>query len=139
MSTNDQIKHHLLVKKEQHATHSEVIFWLRNHGVNVSERTLARRLKDWGFQQNSTAPASIELISRIHHLFHRTLWPDSKIASKLSEEFGLKVTENQVQEIRLKKRWLRRTLDPTERIQGQFETKQHVHDTFHKGSGRSYG
>jgi hypothetical protein len=139
MSTIDEFKHHILVQKEQHATHSEVNLWLRNHGINVSERTLARRLKDWGFQQNATTQASSELISRIDHLFHRTMWSDSKIASQLSEEFSEKVTENQVQEIRLKKRWLRRTPDPAERIQRQLETKRHVHDTFHEGSGRSYG
>jgi hypothetical protein len=73
MSTIDEFKHHILVQKEQHATHLEVILWLRNHGVNVSERTLARRLKDWGFQQNFTSSASSELISCIDYFFYQTL------------------------------------------------------------------
>jgi hypothetical protein len=72
-----------------------------------------------GLPPKADGPASSDLISRIGDLYHRTLWRDARIAKELPEELGLKVTRNQVHEIRLEKGRLRRTPDPN--------------------SGRSYG
>lgn len=139
MSTIDCFQTDIIELKIKGNKNSEVIAWLYSRGVTVSERTLKRRLQQWGHRQNTNAPTSLDLISRVDDLYHHTLWNDTKIAAKIAEESGLHVTENQVQEIRLKKRWLRRTCDPTERVERQLETEQHVQELFHHGSGRSYG
>jgi len=65
-----------------------------------------------GLPPKADGPASSDLISRIGDLYHRTLWRDARIAKELPEELGLKVTRNQVQEIRLEKGRQRRTPDP---------------------------
>ena len=128
MSTIDDFKEDIISSFTEGSTHPQLLEWLQTRNVSISESTLRRRLEQWGCRRKAHGPASSDLISRIDDLYHRTLWPDTRIAKELSEELELTVTRNQVQEIRLKKGWLR-----------QLETKQQVHDLFHTGSGRSYG
>jgi hypothetical protein len=123
MSTIDNFKEDIISSFIEGSTHPQLLEWLQTRGVSVSESTLRHRLEQWGCRRKANGLVSSDLISRIDDLYHRTLWQDTRITKKLSEELGLKVTTNQVQEIRLKKGWLRRTPDPNKRVEGQLKTK----------------
>src|SRR2546423_2270262 len=121
MSTIDNFKEDIIASLTEGSTHAQLLEWLQTRGIGVSESTLRRRLEQWGCRRKANGPASSDsfLASTTST---RTLWSDTRIAKALSEELGLKVTRNQVQEIRLGKGWLRRTPNPNERVERQLET-----------------
>jgi hypothetical protein len=64
---------------------------------------------------------------------------DSEIAAKLAEEDGLKCTFNQIQEIRLAERLLRKNRSETDRVTSKATTQHLIKEYILTGSGRSYG
>src|SRR5271155_3028937 len=80
-------------------------------GIRVSLSTLSCQLRDWDLRRHTKVTVSDEFAERVNFLFHHTLFSDSQIASKMTDEDGLEISDDQVQEIRLLFGWNRqRTL-----------------------------
>jgi len=105
----------------------------------TTKRTLERRLKAWGCNRNTKVPASAIPVSRVRDLFHVNLLSDGEIAAKLAEEDGLECTSNQIQEIRLAERLLRRNRSETDQVTSRVTTQHLIKEYVLTGSGRSYG
>ena len=103
--------------------------------VSVPQRTLERRLKAWGCNRNTKVPASAIPVSRVRDLFHVNLLSDGEIAAKLAEEYGLECTSNQIKEIRLAERLLRRNRSETDQVTPKATTQHLIKEYVLTGSG----
>jgi hypothetical protein len=83
-----QITH---MKRDGH-TYNQVLAWLKEQGIHTSITTLKRRLQTWGIREHTEVEISDALAERVNWLFHHTLYDDSQIAIKITEEVGLKVS-----------------------------------------------
>jgi hypothetical protein len=97
-------------------TNKEIVQELLQRGFLTSPRSLARRLKIWGFRRHSGArgtntPASEALINAVNDLFYHTLLNDTQIAARLLKK-GHQITARQVRSIRQRSGWLRVTSGP---------------------------
>ena len=81
-------------------------------GIRVSLSTLSCQLRDWDLRRHTKVTVSDEFAERVNFLFHHTLFSDSQIASKMTDEDGLEISDDQVQEIRLLFGWNRQNLTP---------------------------
>ena len=61
----DDFEEDLIQMKIRGSTQEELLTWLNNHGVVVSERTLRRRLRLW--QEESPSSDNEQLINLIDH------------------------------------------------------------------------
>ena len=133
------------LKKDGH-THNELLLWLQEKGIHISDRTLKRRLQIWGVPSRcrptevdlNSGDRADELAERVNYLFHHTLLSDSQIAIKIAEEDGLQSSANQVQEIRLLFGWYRQNVTATQSVAHQQLTQQYVGQLV-AGEGRSFG
>src|SRR5271156_7068525 len=96
------------------ATQDDMLIWLYQKGVQVSLRTLRRRLTDWDVKKREFScvkddAAIDQLIKEVNHLFHtQPTYSDAQIACRISEDHGLHSTSSQIKQIRLQHGWLRR-------------------------------
>jgi hypothetical protein len=118
-------------------THQQLRDWLaRQHGVDVAERTLKLRFKEWGLTRRETAltPVALESIST---LFHTTTDNDDDIARALVAQ-GIAVSGRQVKRTRLSQGWRRRNNLPTQQEEQRQSTADAVTSAL-TDAGRSYG
>ena len=95
--------------EQRFATHTyqQLVKWLIDeHRIAVTEKTLRRRLKEWGLFHREAAltPTTLESISS---LFHTTTENDNDIAATLTAQ-GIPVSGRQVKRARLSQGWRRR-------------------------------
>jgi hypothetical protein len=89
-------------------TQGQILIWLSQQGVTVSERTLRRRIKAWQASRGTTVRSNDvrfkQLVKAVNHLFHHNpTYSDTRIAQRLRDN-GLYITGRQVKTIRLKQR-----------------------------------
>ena len=98
-----------LIQMATTTTYEDMLTWLHQEGVEVSRRTLARRLVLWNAQKlqistvNVRNEAAIEQLTQaVDHLFHtQPTYTDTQIAKRLQEDHDIQTTTHQVKEIRL--------------------------------------
>jgi len=80
--TIDDFEEDLIHMKIRGSTQEELLTWLDNRDVIVSERTLRRRLKLW--QEEPSSSDSEQLINLIDYLFHtQPTYSDDLISRRL--------------------------------------------------------
>jgi hypothetical protein len=73
----DNFQTNLTLMKQQGHTNTELLSWLKQHGITASSRTLDRRLRKWGVRRKATAQIDDQLAERVNWLFHHTLLNNS--------------------------------------------------------------
>src|SRR5271155_4130630 len=127
------------------ATQDDMLIWLYQKGVQVSLRTLQRRLADWdvkrgGFSHVKDDAAIDQLIKEVNHLFHsQPTYSDAQIACRIADDHGLHSTSHQIKQIRLQHGWLRRNNDLEDAQAQQVETADYIQNLLHNGQTRQYG
>jgi len=134
----DNFQTNLTLMKQQGHTSTELLSWLKQHGVTASPRTLDRRLRKWGVRRKATAQIDDQLAERVNWLFHHTLLNDSQIANRIIEEDGLITSQNQVKEVRQLFGW-RRNQNSDSTSSQQLTTQRHVQSLIQQGPGRTFG
>ena len=87
----DDFEEDLIQMKIRGSKQEELLTWLNNREVIVSERTLRRCLKLW--QEESPSSDSEQLINLINHLFHtQPTYSDDLISRRLKEDYNLQAT-----------------------------------------------
>src|SRR4051794_16340188 len=84
----DNFQTDLTLMKQQGHTNTELLNWLKQHGITTTSRTLERRLRKWGVRRKAAAQIDDQLAERVNWLFHHTLLDDSQIANRITEEDG---------------------------------------------------
>src|SRR5271154_6341218 len=107
-------------------TQGQILIWLSQQGVAVSERTLRRRLEAWQASRGTTVRSNDvrfeQLVEAVNHLFHHNpTYSDARIAQRLRGD-GLHTTGRQVKTIRLKQGWYRHVDDVAAALGIQSET-----------------
>ena len=96
-------------------TQHEILSWLAEEGIIVSQRTFKRILQAWSTQSNSTRLRirlqDPSIPTAVHDLWSRDQLSDAQIAEVLTAR-GTALSTLQVQEIRLKHKWHRRNDNP---------------------------
>jgi hypothetical protein len=72
--------------KQQGHINTELLDWLKQHGIATSSTTLERRLREWGVRRKAATQIDDQLTERVNWLFHHTLLDDSQIASRIIED-----------------------------------------------------
>jgi hypothetical protein len=94
-------------------THRQLRDWLVDqYEVNVSERTLKLRFKEWGLTRRGSA-LTPDAVESIFTLFHTTTDNDEEIARALTAQ-GIAASPPQVKEVRLSRGWRRRNNLPAQ-------------------------
>ncbi|KAE8378784.1 hypothetical protein BDV26DRAFT_291905 [Aspergillus bertholletiae] len=99
----------IIIAKFKDGTSAESIslYLLSNHDVTVAEKTIRRRLLEWGVRRNSQICDTPLLRERISVLFHTCCLPDQDILHILQQE-GHDINECSLTRIRRKMGLLRR-------------------------------
>jgi hypothetical protein len=136
--TIDDFEEDLIHMKIRGSTQEELLTWLDNRDVIVSERTLRRRLKLW--QEEPSSSDSEQLINLIDYLFHtQPTYSDSLISQRLKEDYNLQATARHIKTIRLRNNWLRRCNDLEANQAQQAEITHLIHELLREGQIRQYG
>ena len=140
MATIDDFQEQLLAMKAAGKTHPEMLSWLGTKDVDTSLATIGRRFRDWGIRKKTSFPTTDELIAKVKDLYtHEWHLSDEQIARRCTDEAGNGPTANQVRDIRLKYRFVRRVTITEESAEKTVSTRQHVYELITNGPGRSYG
>jgi hypothetical protein len=125
--------------KQRFTTHTyqQLVKWLIDeHRIIVTEKTLRRRLKEWGLfhREAVLTPTALESIS---FLFHTTTDNDDDIAATLTAQ-GIPISARQVQRARLSQGWRRRNRLAEQQEEQRRTTADAVANALASG-GRNYG
>src|SRR6266516_507185 len=115
MATIDDFQDKLLAMKAAGKTHPEMLSWLGTKDVDTSLATIGRRFKDWGIRKKTSFLTTDELIAKVKDLYtHKWHLSDEQVARRCTDEAGNRPTVNQVRDIRLKHRFVRRVTGQSE-------------------------
>jgi hypothetical protein len=80
-----------LIQMATTTTYEDMLAWLHHEGVEVSRRTLARRLVLWNAQKQVINEAAIEQLTRaVNHLFYtQPTYTDTQIVKRLQEDHDI--------------------------------------------------
>jgi hypothetical protein len=134
----DDFQTTLTLMKQQGHTNTELLEWLKQHGITTSSGTLERRLRKWRVRRRAATQIDDQLAERVNWLFHHTLLDDGQIASRIIEEDGLAISQNQVREVRKLFGW-RRYQNYDSISSQQLTTQRHVQSLIQQGPGRTFG
>ena len=73
----DDFQTNLTLMKQQGHTNTELLDWLKQHGITTSSATLERRLRKWRVRRKAATQIDDQLAERVNWLFHHTLLNDS--------------------------------------------------------------
>ena len=144
-TTIDYYAPQLIQMATMNATQDDMLSWLYQNGVQVSLRTLQRRLADWDvknreFSRVKDDAAIDQLTKEVDHLFHtQPTYSDAQIACRIAEDHGLHSTSSQIKQIRLQHSWLRRNNDFEAAQAQQAETTDFIQNLLQNGQTRQYG
>jgi hypothetical protein len=141
MAPIDEYQQQITAWKEESLTDSEIIGRLYDNGVEISQRTLSRRLQTWGVRKHTNVAVTDAIVERVQELYLQNLFSDAQIASRIIDEAGNSPTANQVKQIRLERGLQRRVQrhDPQISASRSEATQAAVTHLFHEGGGRSFG
>jgi hypothetical protein len=137
--TIDDYKLQLVELHTLQSTDQELLEWLEAHGITISRSTLTRKLREWNLKRKTTIPLTPALEARIDELFRHSTKSDSQIAKAIKDEDGLSVTANQIKEVRLRQRNLRRLNSSVEQNAHRVQTQHALETLVLHGSGRRFG
>ena len=95
----DQYHYQITALQHHGFTQYQLLEWLRAEGVDISERTLRRRLAQWAIRKCTTASDDV-VIPHVFALSHYTSLTDSDIATQIYLKHRIQTTENQVRKLR---------------------------------------
>jgi hypothetical protein len=131
----DEIERRVLVQKQRH---KDIVKWLAEQGCQTTTQTLLRRCRLWGASRRPTVSSDDPLlIAAIQEQFSSTFDNDSTISKTLNAR-GIQTSRNQVNEIRLKHGWHRRTIDEGDRAEAKRETFNMVKQAIDEGIVRPH-
>lgn len=122
----------------EHKTIEEIVQALADeHGIDITARTLRRRLKEWDCKKQTRVEYTFELISRFLILFYQMVLDDSTIAFILGVE-GMSISQSNVGRLR-RKLGIRRRVRAGDYDIGWEELIAIVEREYHEGMLRNYG
>ena len=131
----DEIERRVLVQKQRH---KDIVKWLEEQGCKTTTQTLVRRCRDWGASRRPSVPSDDpDLIAAIREEFMSTFDNDATISKALKSR-GIHTSRNQVNEIRLKQGWHRRSNDAADRAEAKRETFNRVKQAIDEGIVRPH-
>jgi hypothetical protein len=66
----DDFQTNLTLMKQQGHTNTELLDWLKRHGIITSSATLERRLRKWGVRRKAATQIDVRLAERVNWPFH---------------------------------------------------------------------
>ena len=131
----DEIGRRVLVQKQRHR---DIVKWLAEQGCQTTPQTLLRRCRLWGASRRPTVSSDDPaLIAAIQEQFSGTFDNDTTISKTLNAR-GIHTSRNQVNEIRLKHGWHRRTINEADRAAAKRETFNRVKQAIDEGLVRPH-
>jgi arsenate reductase-like glutaredoxin family protein len=138
----DDFKEHLVEMTSNRCTREEMLTWLSQKGIEISLRTLNRRLAVWQANRRTWTycTSKDQLAEIIDHLFHHHhTFSDHQIAKRIKDDYQMDTTARQVKEIRLECGWFRRNNDLESAEAQEASTFNLIEDLFPDGHIRQYG
>ena len=124
-----------MVQKQRHR---DIVKWLAEQGCQTTTQTLLRRCRGWGATRrpavSSDDPA---LTAAIHEQYASTFDNDATISKTLIAQ-GIHTSRNQVNEIRIKHGWHRRSNNAADRAEAQRKTFNRVKQAIDEGIVRPH-
>ena len=107
--------------------------------IKIGRSKLYQYLQRWNAQVQRPALTDEQIQLGVIPLAQSTLQSDTKIASKVSGQFGIDVSHRQVKRARLKSRNIKLLRDPIEREARRQETTARIKELLRRGGGLLHG